>query len=253
MIGERVGKLTVLRKASKHAHYGWNYECQCDCGNVTTVRGTRLRGGQTKSCGCLAKLAGERSKTHGMSGTKTYTTWINMIRRCDDPSQQSYPNYGGRGITVCKRWYRFENFLEDVGEIPDGMSIDRIDNDGNYEPSNVRLADIKDQANNRRTNRIIEFDGKAMTVSQWAEHIGVSADVLYKRLEIGMPLENALTQPAGFKNFAFEYEGRTQNLSQWAKESGIPYPCLHKRIVKYGWPFDRAITTPARHKTQSSP
>jgi len=124
---------------------------------------------------------------------KTWSTWYDMIKRCYNPKYKRYFAYGGRGISVCKEWKEsYDNFLKDMGDKPDGYSIDRINNDGNYEPSNCRWATPKEQAENRRTNRNITYNGTTRTVSQWARIVGISQNALTKRL-IFWELEKALT------------------------------------------------------------
>lgn len=132
-------------------------------------------------------------RTHGMSGTSTYRSWVSMVQRCTNPNNGRYSSYGGRGITVCDRWLSFLNFDEDMGERPEGKSIDRYpDVNGNYEPSNCRWATPKEQGCNRRNNRLIEFGGKTATLSQWAEQIGIPRETLLSRLDRGWDLKRAL-------------------------------------------------------------
>ena len=185
MIGKRFHKLTVLSQAPATAgNRAKRWNCKCDCGAETISRSDALKNGRAKSCGChRAELGGKRmvemNTTHGMCGTPEYRAWQSMRNRCGDTSDM---NYGGRGITVCDRWHDFDAFYADMGSRPEGMTLDRIDVNGNYEPSNCRWADREVQANNTRTNVVIEHDGKTKTVAEWAKHYGIPAWKLYQRL-----------------------------------------------------------------------
>lgn len=156
LTGQRFGRLTVIEaghRDPKERRLYWR--CLCDCGNEHVTRGAQLRRGETRSCGCLRVDMGKaKTLTHGMSRRKTrrkvYGVWATMRRRCDNPGQQSYRLYGGRGIKVCERWHTFENFYADMGDPPAGCSIDRIDPDGDYEPGNCRWATAKEQRANQR-------------------------------------------------------------------------------------------------------
>lgn len=162
LTGRRFGRLTVIRRVKHPQKWIVQWLCQCSCGKRTKVFGNNLRRGHTQSCGCLqqetmAKHVRRHNKPrhgHCRNGTSTltYRVWSSMLERCRNSSHHAYDRYGGRGITVCRRWYVFENFLGDMGKKPKGRSIDRIDNDGNYTPNNCRWATLSQQNTNRGFN-----------------------------------------------------------------------------------------------------
>lgn len=148
LTNSRFGKLTVISKAESMQNKT-RWSCICDCGNKAIIRTAELRRGDTKSCGCLQKDSPPRlSHGHNRNGmrTRTYRIWTGMIARCKYPNRKEYRWYGGKGIKVCDRWMKFENFLNDMGEIPKGMTIDRINSDGNYEPKNCQLLSQSDNS-----------------------------------------------------------------------------------------------------------
>ena len=154
LIGQKFTMLTVIDTAGVDSRKQSLFKCVCDCGTEKVVKGTLLRNGTTKSCGCLrvieGRKAGLRSAIHGLIKTPTYRTWQGMKVRCTDPTNRKYRWYGAKGVTVCEKWMTFEGFLEDMGVRPDGMTLDRINPFGNYEPSNCRWADDATQRMNTR-------------------------------------------------------------------------------------------------------
>jgi hypothetical protein len=131
---------------------------------------------------------------HGLTDTPVHRSWMSMWQRCTNPNDSAFKNYGGRGIAICERWAVFENFLADMGPKPDAYELERQDVNGNYEPGNCRWATIKEQANNRRTNRFITHEGRTQTLAQWAEELGIKMHTLYRRIAIKkVPIERALT------------------------------------------------------------
>ncbi len=153
--GQRYGRLTAICFEDRGVRGAARWKFRCDCGSDVVVYANRARTGSTKSCGCLRAqntvLMGKQ-KTHGYTGTPTYVSWERMLSRCRNPNSDRYSDYGGRGISVCERWIKFENFLADMGERPADKTLDRYpNNDGNYEPTNCRWATAKQQALNRRS------------------------------------------------------------------------------------------------------
>jgi hypothetical protein len=194
----RFGLLTVLGIDPNNRRYRL---CRCDCGTEKLVRIDHLNSGKTISCGCESlRRASKRAHvmhsanvTHGASKTPAYSVWAHMRGRCQNPNNRAYQYYGARGITVCERWETFENFLADMGHPSPNQEIERIDNDQGYSPDNCRWASKREQQNNRRTNRLITYEGRTQTIAQWAREIGKPFNVVRKRLISGWPLSEVLS------------------------------------------------------------
>ncbi len=196
MIGKTFGILIVLSREDNDKCGQLRWLCLCRCSQKKTIYGKHLRSGHTRSCGCLAKNNSTRHKhSKGGKSSKTYTSWNLMVRRCVNPNNPSYNNYGGRGISVCRRWRKFDNFLEDMGVRPDGQQIDRIDNNGNYCKSNCRWVTSQQNNRNRRNNHIITFRGKTQCVTAWAEETGIKCGTIYYRIKHGWSIKHTLTKP----------------------------------------------------------
>lgn len=199
--GQRFGRLTVIRFSHTHRQAYWI--CLCDCGKEVIVLGVSLRDGHTESCGCLHRSAmqGGTRTTHGLSDTSEYHIWASMKERCCNPSNAAYPHYGGRGITICDRWLNdFAVFYMDMGPRPSPKhSLDRIDNDGAYSPDNCRWATRTEQANNKRSNLTLTWNGETHTVSEWAKLIGLSRHIIVGRLRMGWTSERILSTPKIFR------------------------------------------------------
>lgn len=248
--GQRFGRLVALRIGQKGDKKGWI--CQCDCGNEKWVASSHLTSGRTRSCGCLMReTTSKRFRTHGHTSrlqpfSRTYSTWKAMLTRV----RPTYKNHGGRGITVCPEWRDFSNFLRDMGEVPPGMSIERVDNDGPYNPENCRWATATEQANNTRRNHYVEAFGKTQTVAQWAREKGLDHSVLKHRLNhLGWPVEQALTTPSGAykcNSHNLTAFGKTQTIAAWSRETGLRRDTLLRRVSVYKWPIEKALTTPSK-------
>ncbi len=197
LTGQRFTRWTVVERGAKRATHSY-YLCRCDCGEEREIRGSALKGGKSTSCGCLRdELVADRSKTHGKVGSPEYNAWRSMIKRCHVPTTSHYHNYGGRGIKVCERWREsFEDFYADMGDRPGpGYSLDRIDNDGDYEPDNCRWATAKQQLRNTRVTHFLTHGGKTMCIADWAKELGTTPVTICARLRYGWPVERVLSEP----------------------------------------------------------
>lgn len=201
MVGERFARWTVLSPGLR-SRGGLAARCRCECGEERVIPECRLKTGGSKSCGCYsADTSRKRKLTHG-HGTRgarlpEYRVWEAMKRRCLRPTDKNYRNYGARGISVCERWLAsFDAFLSDMGMRPSpDHQIDRVNNDGNYEPANCRWATRSEQCRNRRTTRLVEYQGRTQCVLSWCEELGLNFAVVRARLQLGWSAERAFLAP----------------------------------------------------------
>jgi hypothetical protein len=180
LTAQRFGRLVVIERA-KTDKLKPQWLCACDCGNTSVAFGSDLKLGRHQSCGCLQKeRTAQAQTTHGKSRSRAHTIWSHIKYRCTNPRCASWDIYGGRGIGICGRWMKFENFYADMGDPPEGHSIDRINVNGNYEPSNCRWATPTEQNSNTRRTRRYVFDGRALTPTELAAALGTSRTYAYK-------------------------------------------------------------------------
>lgn len=199
MIGRRFDRWTVVAFADQDDRCRRRWRCSCDCGTERAVWEQLLTSGRSRSCGCLQRERASANIKHGCArhnGRRSeHRIWCQMRQRCASPKDKRFHDYGGRGIRVCPRWESFECFLEDVGQRPSGEhSLDRIDNDGNYEPGNVRWATRSEQQRNRRNSIRLAFRGESLLLVEWAERLGVKYTTLETRLRRGWSVERTLSK-----------------------------------------------------------
>jgi hypothetical protein len=218
---------------------------RCDCGTEKVMMVDNVRSGKSKSCGCVGRQKTiERSTKHGHAKrgahSRAYGSWESMVHRCTISTRPDYHRYGGRGIKVCDRWMDFANFLADMGDPPPDMTLDRFpDVNGNYEPGNCRWATPKEQANNRRSNVYIEFNGKKQNIESWSIELGIPRKLIEGRIHAGVsdPLE-LFSPPQQIRTI--EHQGRSQSIAQWAAELGIKQQTINARLRK-GYPIHLAL------------
>ncbi len=239
LTGKRFGKLLVLKRAdSKCNPVMW--VCKCDCGNELSIRGGHLREGQKQCRKCQPK---NNNITHGLYGHPLYTTWVMMRQRCQNPKSISYPNYGARGIKVCVRWEQFENFILDMGMPPSQLhTLDRINNDGDYEPMNCKWATLKEQQRNTRFNRVLVYNNESKSASEWAEKLSIKVGTILNRLKLGWSVEKTLTHELRELERVIEYNGLKLTVKEWSEKIGIKKATLNSRIYK-GWGIEKSLTT----------
>jgi hypothetical protein len=253
-------RLTAIEYIGHYTSGGALWKWQCTCGETPTLPASAVKSGNTKSCGCFqSETQASRATTHGMTGTPEHQAWKDLMARCFTVTHKMYKHYGERGITVCVGLRVFENFFVLVGLRPSPkLSIDRINNNGNYSCGkceqcvaegwvmNLRWATWKQQRRNTRQNRLIEMSGETLCLAEWANRYGVNSSTLRGRLERGLSLADAIMKApnARSNNRLLTFDGQTMCLSDWARLLGIPYSRISDRLDRLGWSVDRALTAP---------
>lgn len=189
LTGQSIGFLTVLEESFRIIRYERRWLCKCVCGAIISLPQNKLTQRRQVSCGC------KRTK-HGQRKSPAYSSWTSMLHRCRNPQAHNYQYYGGRNITVCNRWFNFQNFLDDMGQPPSNSTLDRIDNNGNYEPDNCRWATPLEQARNRRNSYKILFKEQLKSVGEWAIIFGLGTSTIKSRIRRNWSIEEALTTPS---------------------------------------------------------
>ena len=227
LTGQVFGQLTVIERAENSKAGKVRWLCRCSCGNECVVQACDLKSRNTTTCGC-----GKGNYKHGMHGTKIHNTWRGMLDRCYNPNNIGFDHYGGRGIKVCERWHNFENFYEDVSKLENfgraGYTLDRIENDKDYCPSNVRWADRNTQNRNTSRNVKVIYNGVEMCLKDAAEKSGIN----YQTLQGRYKRSDDLFAPVEDERIIIKYEGEEMCLAEAAEKSGINYDTLLGRYKR---------------------
>lgn len=265
LIGAKFGRWTITGRSHEALRRGASpkWVCVCDCGTTRSVVISDLKNGSSRSCGCLGR---ERSRTHWKTKTPEYSAWNNMRRRCDNPRHRQYKHYGGRGIAVCERWQTsFDAFLSDMGQRPTkDHTLERVNNNEGYGPSNCTWATRKQQNRNQRSSRLLSYDGRTMSLAAWAEHAEIDYKTFQQRIYNGWEVERALSVPVRISALRgtkqpkrperlISFAGKTQTISKWSEDVGIPYKALMWRLGVGRWPIDKALTTPSLSQCPPKP
>jgi hypothetical protein len=196
--GQKYGRWTVLKPSHSHRGY-WHWVCKCDCGTERVVSGgllTRGENGGSTSCGCLRH---DSTTIHGMTKTRTFKSWESMLQRCTNPNAPDYHRYGAKGITVCSRWTAFVEFFADMGERPEGKTLDRKDNKKGYFPENCKWSTPSEQQRNKSNSHFLTYEGTTKSLVTWAEEKGIPYDLLLRRFKRNVSIEE-LFAPSRSKN-----------------------------------------------------
>lgn len=241
LTGKQFNDFTAHEFVGRNSRRVALWHCSCVCGAERIMAGNVLKSLRNKSCGCRPRP----KRTHGMCDAPEYQAWSNLKKRCYNPRDKRYPQYGARGITVCDRWLsNFAAFYSDMGPRPAGRyTIERKDNNGNYEPSNCKWATYKEQAQNKSTNHPVTLNGETKCLTEWIRLLDIGASVVKRRIKRGWTAERALTAPT-YQSRLLHYDNRDQATADWARELGLKPKTIFERLRK-GWTVERALSTPA--------
>jgi len=249
LAGQKFGRLTVVKYVGRPPKgKGSVYYCVCECGNSANVLGSSLKTGNTKSCGCIKReQLVLRNFKHGKVKSPIYGIWSVMKDRCNNPKNKSYKNYGGRGIKVCEEWQDFDNFHNDmISAYLKGLTVERVDNNGDYCKGNCIWADMFAQANNKRRNKVITYKGVTDTLTHLSKAFGFDYVVVQGRLYDGWDVDRAIETPkTNYKTYS--YNGETMPLIDLCRKYNQEYSRVQKRL-EHGWDIEKALLTPKTHK-----
>lgn len=234
LLNQRFGRLRVIERMPNNKKNQAVWKCQCDCGRIVIVASGHLRSGHTQSCGCYGRqMASEYHTTHGMKGTKLFSVYHTMKGRCYNPSDHKYHRYGMRGIKMCDEWLNNPESFYDwalANGYKEGLSIDRINNDGNYCPENCRWVDAKTQANNKSNNTRYEYNGMIKTISEWADYLGITYTAAKSRIKRGN--FDSLYDTKNGNNTFVTYCGVTKTIKEWATFLKCNYSTIRARVQR---------------------
>lgn len=247
LTGKIFGRWKVIERSySKNNKIYWLCECSCDKHTIRSVNGSSLKRGLSISCGCLKnEITSARFKKHGMTGTRIYNIWKGMRKRCYNPNSNNYHNYGGRGITICNEWSDFRNFYDWAIEngYQDDLTIERKNNNGNYEPSNCKWATMKEQANNSRNNHEITIHNESKLLHEWSEEIGITSANVLMRISKGLSDDEILKGKNIIKyekSMKINIKDKEYTIKEIAEITGLPTDTIWHRI-RYGWTGEKLL------------
>lgn len=239
LIGKKFNNLTVIEFAYKKNNTGY-WKCKCDCGNETIV----MRGNLPKTLSCGCKIT--TNKYRGKFNPKLGHAYYNMRKRCNNPKNKSYKHYGGKGIKICSKWDTLEGFLDDMmPTYKDGLTLDRIDVNGDYCKENCRWVDRKVQNNNKTTNVYVSYKGENLTIAQLCDKYKLIYETARKLISEGYDIDYVVNYR--YEKEKITYNGITKTVSEFAKDYGMTYHQLKKRLMR-GWSIERALTQPLRKR-----